>query len=530
MVTTPIPEPDVVLRTLQRNRRLLHNLVGGQWRLPPRKPLTLINPVNGKPMLGYPDTRVDDLGPFIDGLKSCPKFGLHNPFLNVHRYVDLGEISHRAAVLLDYPPIANYFARLIQSVMPKSLPQCMAEVTVTRQFLKTMSGDMVRFLGGGITVPGDRTGQQSQNYPWPFGPVGIVGPFNFPLEILALQIMGALYMGNRPLVKSATTVSVVIEQFIRLLHFCGLPTTDLDLIHCNGQVMFELFKRAKHILRMVQFTGSSTVAEQLAQLLHGKIKIEDAGFDPKIIGPDFRPEWLEYVAAQCDQDAYAASGQKCSAQSILFVHRKWWLEGLRSWLERRASQRKLSDLTVGPVLSLTTDQMLDHVRKLLEITGSQLLFGGKALQNHRIPRQYGAIEPTAVMVPLKALRNNRWRKLVLTEIFGPLQVIVVYDDGDLPAVLQTCEQMTNHLTMGVVSNDQIFVDHVLAHTNNGTTYHGYEAPTSGAPSNHRFGPAADPRAAAIGGTLDDIRDTWSTVRCIIVKHGAVVVPKAPVLS
>ena len=34
---------------------------------------------------------------------------------------------------------------------------------------------------------------------WPFGPVAIITPFNFPLEIPALQLMGALFMGNKPL-------------------------------------------------------------------------------------------------------------------------------------------------------------------------------------------------------------------------------------------------------------------------------------------------------------------------------------------
>ena len=35
---------------------------------------------------------------------------------------------------------------------------------------------------------------------WPFGPVALITPFNFPLEIPALQLLGALFMGNKPLV------------------------------------------------------------------------------------------------------------------------------------------------------------------------------------------------------------------------------------------------------------------------------------------------------------------------------------------
>lgn len=49
--------------------------------------------------------------------------------------------------------------------------------------------------------------------------------------------------------------------------------------------------------------------------------LEDAGFDWKILGPDVSNE--AYIEWQCDQDAYACSGQKCSAQSVLFMHSNW---------------------------------------------------------------------------------------------------------------------------------------------------------------------------------------------------------------
>ncbi len=70
--------------------------------------------------------------------------------------------------------------------------------------------------------------------------------------------------------------------------------------------------------------------------------LEDAGFDWKILGPDVGPPAscpvqgvaaasslppVDYVAWQCDQDAYACSGQKCSAQSILLAHRCVWRIG-----------------------------------------------------------------------------------------------------------------------------------------------------------------------------------------------------------
>ena len=66
--------------------------------------------------------------------------------------------------------------------------------------------------------------------------------------------------------------------------------------------------------------------------MNGAVRLEDAGFDWKVIGPDYDPAWLDYVAWQSDQDAYNASGQKCSAQSMLFVHDAWaGRTSCRSW-------------------------------------------------------------------------------------------------------------------------------------------------------------------------------------------------------
>ena len=59
----------------------------------------------------------------------------------------------------------------------------------------------------------------------------------------------------------------------------------------------------------------------------------------------------------CDQDAYACSGQKCSAQSMLFVHRNWRHTQLLDQMESLAARRSLDDLTVGPVLTVTTAAM-----------------------------------------------------------------------------------------------------------------------------------------------------------------------------
>jgi len=490
------------------------NLVGGEWSSGTEFRDDLLDPLNGGTFLKVPDTT--DITPFIEGLASCPKSGLHNPLKSTERYVHLGRVCARSAALLATPEVEEYFVKLAQRVMPKSWQQTLNEVVVTRVFLENFAGDGVRFLGRGFSNPGDHAGQESRGYRWPFGPVVVVAPFNFPLEIPALQTMGALFMGNRPLVKVDSKVSVVFEQFLRLLIHCGLSPHDLDLIHCRGEQMGELISSASDKIRLVQFTGSSTVAEHVANTVNGRVRLEDAGFDWKIIGPDFDAQWLDYVAWQSDEDAYNATGQKCSAQSVLFVHQNW-VESLLPKLQTLAKRRSLKDLTVGPILSWNNQQIRSHIDAVLDIPGTELLFGGSELTDHSIPDVFGAYEPTAILAPLAQLSGDHF-ELLTTELFGPFQIVVSYGDEDIDTVLTLFERMTNHLTAAVVSADVQFQNRVLRATVNGTTYCGMRARTTGAPQNHWFGPSGDPRGAGIG-TPEAITITWSGHREIIFDEG-----------
>ena len=255
----------------------------------------------------------------------------------------------------------------------------------------------------------------------------------------------------------------------------------------------ELLLKTTHF-RMVQFTGSSKVANHLAELLKGRIKIEDAGFDWKLLGPDVRD--LDYVSYVCDQDAYAISGQKCSAQSFLIAHENWIQANLIEKLKEIASKRSFKDLTISPVLSWTNEKILDHIEACLKLKGSYICFGGKEVQGTQIPKIYGCFEPTALFVPLKEILANK--ELVTKEVFGPFQMITSYKDEEIDLVLEILERMENHLTAAVVSNDPIFLNKILGNTINGTTYCGLRARTTGAPQNHWFGPAGDPRGAGIG--------------------------------
>ena len=70
----------------------------------------------------------------------------------------------------------------------------------------------MRYLARSFAIPGDHAGQSSTGVRMPFGGVGVITPFNFPLEICALQTCSALFMGNRPTVHVDRRVAIVMEQ------------------------------------------------------------------------------------------------------------------------------------------------------------------------------------------------------------------------------------------------------------------------------------------------------------------------------
>lgn len=302
----------------------------------------------------------------------------------------LSEVNRKMVEVMHDPEVFNFFVRSIQRVTPKSTAQTAAELQVTLDFVENFCGDRVRFLAHSVRQPGDHLGQFNTGYRWPFGGVGVITPFNFPIEIPVLQFMGALFMGNKPLVKGDSRTSIVLEQWVRMMHYCGLPKEDVDFIHADGPVMEAILKKSD--AKMTLFTGSSRVGEHLVKALRGKVRLEDGGYDWKILGPDVprRQEDIDFVAYTCDQDAYAHTGQKCSAQSVMFMHKNWRRSGLLEKMAEQAGRRSLKNLTIGPILTWNNEKIKEHLDAVLELEGAEVLFGGQPLKNHSIPDCYGS--------------------------------------------------------------------------------------------------------------------------------------------
>ena len=110
------------------------NLVGGQWTEAATQH-TVIDPLNGDGFIKVPDTKLSEIGPFVERMATCPRSGLHNPLKNPERYNMLGEVMVKAAAELGKPEVTEFYAKLIQRLVPKSWPQCMGEPTVTRKWM-----------------------------------------------------------------------------------------------------------------------------------------------------------------------------------------------------------------------------------------------------------------------------------------------------------------------------------------------------------------------------------------------------------
>ncbi len=78
------------------------------------------------------------------------------------------------------------------------------------------------------------------------------------------------------------------------------------------------------------------------------------------------------------------------------MNKNWKKSNLLETMKAQAAKRSLSDLTIGPILTWNNEKIKAHLDAVLELEGSQILWGGVPLKNHTIPAIYGSYEPTAV--------------------------------------------------------------------------------------------------------------------------------------
>lgn len=96
------------------NPYFVQNICDGQWTSTNAK-LDIPHPMDrdAHPIFTISDTSLDEIQPFVESLRKCPKTGLHNPLKNPERYLQYGEITRKVQHLIQEKIFTfTYFQRV----------------------------------------------------------------------------------------------------------------------------------------------------------------------------------------------------------------------------------------------------------------------------------------------------------------------------------------------------------------------------------------------------------------------------------
>ena len=124
----------------------------------------------------------------------------------------------------------------------------------------------------------------------PYGVVGSIAPWNFPLHLLTRSIGAALAAGNTVVCKAATLTPVTAQMLAEVFLEAGIPAGVYNVVSGSGGVVGEELLANDHVA-MVALTGSEEVGRRLmtasAQAKRIKpLSLELGGKSPIIVEPD----------------------------------------------------------------------------------------------------------------------------------------------------------------------------------------------------------------------------------------------------
>jgi 1-pyrroline-5-carboxylate dehydrogenase len=277
-----------------------------------------------------------------------------------------------------------------------------------------------------------------------------ITPFNFTAIAANLPLAPAL-MGNTVVWKPSPTQQLSAHWTMRLLEAAGLPPGVINMVTGFGTSAAVAVEHPQ--LAGIHFTGSTRTFQHLWQQVGSRI----AGYRtyPRLVGetggkdfvlahPSADPLALEVALVR---GAFEYQGQKCSAASRAYVPRSVWEGGLRDGLADRVRSLSYGDPTDfshfgGAVIDRRAfDRLAAVVRKAADDPGLQVLAGGTADDSEGF-----FVQPTVVVA------DDPRHDTMLTEFFGPVLAVHVYDDWD-EALRLTDETAQYALTGAVFAQD-----------------------------------------------------------------------------
>lgn len=186
----------------------------------------------------------------------------------------------------------------------------------------------------------------------PVGVVGLITPWNFPVNMLSVKLAPALAWGNGVVVKPASAGVRASLALLDVLYEAGLPKNVITSVVGSGELVGGHLVRSNPI-SAVSFTGSTNVGTEIAKELaqRGRPFLgEMGGKNASVVYDDAD---IDQAVETIVQSAFGFTGQKCTATSRVILQSGISEQFLDKFLQRtrdiKFGDPRNHDVTSGPV-------------------------------------------------------------------------------------------------------------------------------------------------------------------------------------
>ena len=297
----------------------------------------------------------------------------------------------------------------------------------------------------------------------PWGVWAVISPFNFPLALVASPTSAALLTGNTVVLKPSNTGALGSLLLADIYTRAGLPAGALHVVTGGDGAGDRL---AHHDdVDGVTFTGSYDVGMYLYRTVAAgrpkPVVCEMGGKNPAVVTATAD---LDLAAEGVMRAAFGLSGQKCSANSRVYVERPVFREFL-DLLTEKTGEILLGDprdreTFLGPVIDR---EAVDRFRSAVEAVreaGGEVLSGGEVVTEGDLARGH-FVQPTVVTAPEETWI---WEK----ELFVPFVAVTAVDS--LEEGIDKANDTIFGLTAGVFAGTDEEVDRFFQRIQAGVVY------------------------------------------------------------
>lgn len=285
----------------------------------------------------------------------------------------------------------------------------------------------------------------------PIGVVGLITPWNWPLNQIACKVGPALAAGCTMVLKPSEVAPLSGLIFAEILEEAGIPAGVFNLVNGDGPGVGQAISSHPDI-DMVSFTGSTRAGILVAKAAADTVKRvhqELGGKSPNILldDADFQVA-VNHGARAC----FANSGQSCNAPTRLLVPVQRQDEAIdvakRVAAETVVGDPRSESTMIGPVVSAT---QFDRIQSLIQAgidEGATLVAGGPG-RPAGLNRGY-YVQPTVFANVDNAMRIAR------EEIFGPVLSILPYETEEdaIRIANDTVYGLSSYVTSGDIERSQ----------------------------------------------------------------------------